>query len=94
MGNPDPYTRAVVDHVGLATYMEDKIVEEMGLELAFEGYRWADLQRIARRREKLSPGSGGQWLSALMNRKFGDGAGGIAIDLSNPDNWYLPFNWE
>jgi len=89
MTNPDPYYRAVKDHEGYARFLEEKLLDEMGLELAFEGYRWPDLIRIARRWEKEAPGTGGALLNKLMDEK-----GTVTVDFSNPDNWYLPFKWE
>lgn len=94
MSNPDPYYREVTDRQGLALLMEDKLVTEGALELAFEGYRWPDLLRIALRREKESPGSGGAFMKKIMESKFALSEGTLAKDLSNPANWYLPFNWE
>lgn len=46
----DMTTKAVVDRDGLMKDMEDKLIAEAGLELAFEGHRWEDLLRIAIRR--------------------------------------------
>lgn len=93
MSNPDWYTREVTDHHGLALFLEDKIVEEGALELAFEGYRWPDLLRVALRREKEAPGTGVTFLQSKINAKFA--AKGIpAPDLSNKSKWYLPFKWN
>ncbi|PWG79001.1 RagB/SusD family protein [Pararcticibacter amylolyticus] len=93
MSNPDWYTREVTDHHGLALFLEDRIVEEGALELAFEGYRWPDLLRVALRREKEAPGTGVTFLQSKINAKFA--AKGIpAPDLSNKAKWYLPFKWN
>ncbi len=73
---------------------EDKIINEAALELAFEGYRWPDLLRIALRRQGTDP----QYLANKVAAKFeaaGDNASAAAVKakLSNKENWYLPFSW-
>ncbi len=92
MSNPNPYYREVKDHAGLALFMEDKLVQEGALETAFEGYRWGDLLRIALRREKEAPGTGVAFLQKHINDKF-QARGETAPNMTNKDNWFLPFNW-
>jgi hypothetical protein len=70
------------------TAVEQMIVKEAGLELAFEGHRWTDLIRVARRLQKLN-GTGGQFLYNKMHRKY-ELAGLQVPDFSNENNWYLP----
>ena len=68
-------------------YIEDLIIEERALELAFEGKRWADLVRIAERRNEP------EYLADKVAAKF-EGTpqyNEIRSRLMNPDNWYLPF---
>lgn len=93
VSNPEWYTREVTDHHGLALLIEDKIVEEGALELAFEGYRWPDLLRVALRREKEAPGTGIAFLQFWINAKFAE-KGAPAPDMSNKSKWYLPFKWD
>lgn len=69
-------------------FVEDMIVKEAGLELAFEGHRWTDLIRIARRKQKTD-GTGGQFLHDMLHRKY-ELAGLPVPDFSNENNWYLP----
>ncbi len=69
-------------------YIEDMILAERSLELAFEGKRWFDLVRVANRRG--TP----EYLADKVAAKFG-GPGNAKYDavhafLMNPDNWYLP----
>ncbi|VBB48015.1 conserved hypothetical protein [uncultured Paludibacter sp.] len=68
--------------------IEQMIVKEAGLELAFEGDRWTDLIRVARRLQKLN-GTGGQFLHEKMHRKY-ELAGLPVPDFTSENNWYLP----
>ncbi|RXK86289.1 RagB/SusD family nutrient uptake outer membrane protein [Filimonas effusa] len=60
------------------TALEDALVNESALELAFEGHRWPDLLRIALRRND----------AGYLAAQTGDSR------LLDPSNWYLPFNWN
>ena len=71
-------------------FMEQQIVNEAALELAFEGHRWTDLIRVARRLEKIQAGAGGEFLYEKMNGKY-EKAGLTCPDFRNVNNWYLPF---
>lgn len=71
-------------------FVERMIVREAALELAFEGHRWTDLLRVARRLQRLN-GSGGQFLNETMRRKF-ELAGQPAPDFSLEKNWFLPLH--
>jgi len=64
-------------------YVEDKIVEELALETAFEGNRFHDLMRIAKRRGDNS------YLADRVSAKYSN-AGTIQALLMNDENWYLP----
>lgn len=72
------------------TAIEQMIVKEAGLELAFEGNRWTDLLRVARRLQKLN-GTGSSFLNEKLKRKY-ELAGLPVPDFSTEDKWYLPFN--
>ncbi len=73
--------------------IEDRIINESGLELAYEGSRWQDLVRLAIRRNDAS---------VLANRvaskfeKAGNAglAASIKAKLMNQNNWFLPFKWK
>ncbi|NDW19121.1 RagB/SusD family nutrient uptake outer membrane protein [Dysgonomonas sp. 216] len=71
-------------------FIEKKLVKEAGLELGFEGHRWIDLIRIARRLEKENSGSGSDFLREVMTRKY-ELSGQTAPNFSDPDKWYLNF---
>jgi starch-binding outer membrane protein, SusD/RagB family len=66
--------------------IEDLIIQERALELAFEGKRWFDLVRIASRRNDPA------YLADKIAAKFDDPdkSNEIREKLMNPYNWYLP----
>lgn len=73
--------------------VEDQIITEDGLELAYEGHRWPDLLRVALRRNDPS----------YLARKVGDRlrkdgyvaeASRAEARLSTTDGLYLPFKWQ
>jgi hypothetical protein len=68
--------------------VEDLIMEERAMELAFEGNRWFDLVRIARHR------SNPEYLAEKVAAKFEDEQKREEIKnrLMDMDNWYLPLN--
>lgn len=78
----------ITDGTKRMEYIEDLIMEERSMELAFEGKRWFDLMRIARRRNNP------EYLAAKVYDKFEDKAKGQKIKeyLRNTDNWYIPLN--
>ncbi|MBW4888536.1 hypothetical protein KXQ82_02370 [Mucilaginibacter sp. HMF5004] len=95
MSNPGLWDKPVTNAKGLMLVLEDKIVDENGLEMAYEGVRWSDLLRVALRREKEAPGTGLSFLRNKIASKF------VAAGLPIPDsvnklgastsNWYMPF---
>ncbi|MEI6949877.1 RagB/SusD family protein [Paraflavisolibacter sp. H34] len=71
--------------------VEDGLLQESALENAFEGTRWADLLRIARRRAEPS-----LLADAVYNKLQKEGhpaAAAVRKRLLDPKNWYLPFQW-
>jgi tetratricopeptide (TPR) repeat protein len=71
----------------ITTLIENFIIDERALELAFEGKRWTDLVRIAERRNDPA------YLADKVAAKFAGTSQYDAIrnKLMNPANWYLPF---
>ena len=69
--------------------VENGLLQETALENAFEGTRWADLLRIARRRNDPSVIADKVYQKLL---KDGDpNAGQARAKLMNREGWYLPF---
>ncbi|MCF8346752.1 MAG: RagB/SusD family nutrient uptake outer membrane protein [Bacteroidales bacterium] len=66
--------------------VEDLIMEERALELAYEGHRWFDLMRIARHREDPA------YLAEKVAAKFSDESKREEVKnrLMETENWYLP----
>lgn len=76
-----------------ALLIEDYIMVERAMELAFEGKRWFDLVRVAERRIRNGQ-DGAKWLADIVAAKFQNNPAKyneIHAKLMNPDNWYLPF---
>ncbi len=67
-------------------FIEDLIIQERAMELAFEGKRWFDLVRIATRRDDPA------YLADKVAAKYEDAATAdfIRQKLMDPSNWYLP----
>jgi len=72
--------------------VEDGIVSEAALELAYEGHRWPDLLRVALRRNDPA------WLAdKIYNKLLKDNnpqAAAVRAKLMNVQNWYLPFKMQ
>jgi len=85
--NGSDTTKVVLAGDDRINYIEDLIIQERSLELAFEGKRWFDLVRIATRRNDPS------YLANKVAAKFAGTADYDAIrsKLMDPANWYLPF---
>jgi hypothetical protein len=67
--------------------IENQVLEECALEMAFEGHRWGDLVRISLRRNDNSV------LANAIAEKFNKaGLDGEAIrtKLMDRKNWFLP----
>lgn len=68
------------------------LLDEDGLEFAFEGTRWYDLMRFA-----LRAGDPTILSSRVYGRRGMANAGSmkaiIGRDINNPQNWYLPTEW-
>ena len=64
--------------------VEDLIIDECALEMAFEGNRFFDLMRVARRR-------GTEYLASRVAKRNGTFDPEMYNFLTTEKNWYLPF---
>jgi len=71
-------------------FVEKLIISETAKELGFEGNRWQDLLRIARRLNKENPGEGTRFLWDENIKKKYELSGVTGVDLSSEDKWFLP----
>ncbi|MFT3737830.1 MAG: RagB/SusD family nutrient uptake outer membrane protein [Breznakibacter sp.] len=87
----DPAQKELAEQT-LTRTMEDSLIYESGLELAFEGQRWADLVRISLRRGRESGDY--SYLSQQVAKKLEKaGVSAPARDLTDPKNWFLPLKY-
>lgn len=75
-------------------FVDSLLLNECGLELAFEGTRYYDIMRFAMRQSNP-----GQFLSRQIYGRKGEEnrdavRGEIQKDLSDPRNWYLQWNGQ
>ena len=68
----------------IQNYIEDLIVDEEALELAFEGTRFFDLMRVAHRRGDAS------YLAERVSKRSGSKDASLYSKLLNTKNWYFP----
>jgi hypothetical protein len=60
----------VNDHNDSIQWIETVLIEEAALECGFEGNRWGDLLRVARRQSKDGKGSVPELMNAAVSNKF------------------------
>lgn len=65
-------------------FVEDKIMEELAAEMAFEGNRFHDLMRVALRRNKPA------YLADKVSAKYTTNKDAIRGKLMDINEWYLP----
>jgi starch-binding outer membrane protein, SusD/RagB family len=88
-GRANLYSRAVS---GDSTQsIENIIVDEAGLELAYEGRRWSDLVRVALRRN--DPEFLAEKIYQKLLKENNPQAATVRAKLLSKENWYLPFKW-
>jgi hypothetical protein len=88
-----PLPRPVTDQVGLTNFIEDIILQEDALELAYEGQRWSDLLRISIRRNDPSI-IANKVYDKLTKSGMSAGAAAQARNKLMSKDWFLPFKWQ
>lgn len=71
--------------------IENALVKEAALDLAFEGHRWQDLLRIAMRRN--DPAFLADKVYEKLHKAGDPRAAEVRDRLMNRENWFLPFKW-
>ena len=74
------------------TSIENNIIEEAALELAFEGNRWGDLVRVAMHRN--DPSFLADKVYAKLAAEGNPEANSVRARLMSRQNWFLPFRWN
>lgn len=84
-----PVTLPVTDSV---TNVENMIMDENALELAYEGNRWQDLLRVTLRRNDPAY-LADKIYNKLLKSGMSAGAAGAARAKLLSGNWFLPYKW-
>ena len=88
-------TLLVDDQQEIIDAVEDPIIDEGALETAFEGFRFADLIRVANHKNQAGLVNGTEWFAwklARRNYKVTDNVGEYDVNLfdklKNENSWY------
>lgn len=72
-------------------WLEGQIIREAGLELAFEGHRWSDLVRVARRMNKEGRNGYNYLFDQNIKKKYERANVPAPAFPADEASWYLPF---
>jgi hypothetical protein len=72
--------------------IDNYLVDEAALELAYEGQRWGDLVRMAVRRN--DPAFLADKIFQKLDKAGDPRAAEVRQKLMTRDNWFLPFKWN
>jgi starch-binding outer membrane protein, SusD/RagB family len=87
------YPRPLTKPEEFKNFIENMIMEENALELAYEGQRWSDLLRVAIRRN--SPAFiADKVYNKLVKSGISAGAAAQARAKLMAKDWFLPFKWQ
>ncbi len=92
-----PYTNQITGFNVIQTtldkqmYLEDILLDQKARELAFEGERYYDLLRIARRRNEMGLDGTGFLADKISGIFSGSERQAVRSRLMDESNWYLPF---
>lgn len=75
-------------------FYEKAILNELALETAFEGHRWRDILRIARRWNREQAGTGTAMLNEVIGAKFTKNGKTAPVFAGDESNWYLPVKFQ
>lgn len=89
-GRADLYSDTLASTEDSTTAIENMIVSEAALELAYEGRRWPDLVRISLRRN--DPAFLADKVYTMLLKENDPRAATVKAKLMNEQNWYLPFD--
>lgn len=76
-------------YISKKVLLEDAIIDDNARELCFEGYRWGDLVRIARRRN--DPSFLANKVYQKLVKEGNPAAGAVQAKLMNQSGWFMPF---
>jgi starch-binding outer membrane protein, SusD/RagB family len=86
------YPTTIADAADSVVTIENQLIEEAGLELAYEGHRWQDLLRIAIRRNDPA------FIADKVYEKLYKAGRVAEADQARArllaQDWFLPFKWE
>jgi hypothetical protein len=85
----DMTSKALVNKEEFESFIEDALIKEAALELAFEGNRWADLIRVAIRRN--DPSFLANKIADKLQKAGNPNAETVRSKLASRQNWFLPF---